>query len=111
KIYIVPIEGAARDRLMKKYPCYSKGLIPKEVYGTANDTETATVMNIMLVSDKLSDEIVYDIMDGINKNVATIQAAHKTANANIKPDLYLRAKPIPFHPGAVKWYKDHGFKF
>ena len=104
-------EGEARDRLMKKYPCYTKGLIPKDVYNTANDTQTAAVMNIMLVSEKLSDEIVYDIMDGINKNVATIQASHKTAAKNIVPDFYLRAKPIPFHPGAVKWYKDHGYKF
>lgn len=111
KIYIVPIEGEARDRLIKKYPCYSKGVIPKDVYGTAKDSETATVMNIMLVSEKLSNEIVYDIMDGINKNVKTIQASHKTAAKNIIPDFYLRAKPIPFHPGAVKWYKDHGYKF
>ena len=111
KIYIVPIEGAARERLMKKYPCYSEGLIKKEVYGTAKDTQTATVMNIMLVNDKLSDELVYDIMNGINEKVGIIQASHKTAAANIKPDFYLRAKPIPFHPGAVKWYKDHGYKF
>lgn len=111
KIYIVPIEGVARDRLMKKYPCYTKGLIPKDVYNTANDTETAAVMNIMLVSDKLSDEIVYDIMNGINTNVKTIQASHKTAAKNIVPDFYLRAKPIPFHPGAIKWYKEHGYQF
>lgn len=109
EIYIVPIEGQALQNLIDKYPCYSEGVIPKDTYDTESDTTTATVMNIMLVNDELPDAVVYDLMNGINQEVATIQSSHNTAAANIIPENYLRATPIPLHPGAEQWYKDNGF--
>ncbi len=108
-IYIVPIQGDALNNLIAKYPCFAPGTIPKTTYDTAVDTTTATVMNIMLVKSDLPNEVVYDLLTGINKELATIQASHKTAASNIIPEYYLRATPISLHPGAEQWYKDNGF--
>ncbi len=107
-IYIVPIQGDALNNLIAKYPCFAPGTIPKTTYDTAQDTTTATVMNIMLVKSDLPNEVVYDLLTGINKELPTIQAAHKTAASNIIPEYYLRATPIALHPGAEQWYKDNG---
>lgn len=111
KIAFVPIEGEARDKLIAKYPFYIKGTIPASVYGTDKDTETAAVMNIMLVDYKLPDEVVYDLLENIysEKGIDAIGASHGTAKANIKPDTALRGivgTSVPFHPGALKYYKD-----
>ena len=111
KIAFVPIEGDARDNLIKKYPFYIKATIPAAVYGSETDTETAAVMNIMLVDNKLPDEVVYDLLDNIYspKGIEAIGASHATAKANIKPETALRGivgTAVPFHPGAVKYYKD-----
>ena len=113
KIAFVPIEGAARDNLIKKYPFYIKATIPAAVYGTDKDYETAAVMNIMLVDNKLPNEVVYDLLDNIYsaKGLEAIAASHGTAKANIKLDTALRGivgTSVSFHPGATMYYKDKG---
>lgn len=113
KIAFVPIEGEARDNLIAKYPFYIKGTIPASVYGTDKDTETAAVMNIMLVDNKLPDEVVYDLLENIfsPKGLEAIGASHGTAKANITTENALRGvigTAVPLHPGAEKYYKDKG---
>ena len=100
KIVFVPVEGEALKNLTKKYPFYVEWKIP-------------AVMNIMLVSKKLPDAVVYDLLDGFysEKGLATIGASHATAKREIKLDTALRGlkgTSIQLHPGAEKFYKDKG---
>ena len=110
EIVFIPVEGEALKRLCDKYPCFFEGTIPAATYGTASDTTTAAVMNVMLVSKDLPDEVVYDMLVGIfDHELATIQASHKTAAANISLEQALRVVPIKCHPGAKAFYEDRGF--
>ncbi len=113
EIVFVPVEGEGMKALQKKYPFYIQWKIPKETYGTKVDTPTAAVMNVMLVSKNLSDEVVYDLLDGIYsaKGLETIGASHATAKREIKPETALRGikgTSLKLHPGAEKYYKDKG---
>ena len=113
KIVFVPVEGEALKNLTKKYPFYVEWKIPKATYGTDADTTTAAVMNIMLVSKKLPDAVVYDLLDGFysEKGLATIGASHATAKREIKPETALRGlkgTSVKLHQGAEKYYKDKG---
>ena len=113
EIVFVPVEGEALKRLTAKYPFYVEWKIPKETYGTKVDTTTAAVMNIMLVSKNLSDDVVYDLLDGIysQKGLETIGASHATAKREIKPETALRGikgTSVKLHPGAEKYYKEKG---
>ena len=70
-------------------------------------------MNVMLVSKNLSDDVVYDILDGIysQKGLETIGASHATAKREIKPETALRGitgTSLKLHPGAEKYYKAKG---
>ena len=113
EIVFVPVEGEALKRLTAKYPFYVEWKIPKETYGTKVDTTTAAVMNIMLVSKNLSDDVVYDLLTGIysRKGLETIGASHATAKREIKPETALRGikgTSVKLHPGAEKYYKEKG---
>ena len=113
EIVFVPVEGEALKRLTAKYPFYVEWKIPKETYGTKVDTTTAAVMNIMLVSKNLSDDVVYDLLTGIysQKGLETIGACHATAKREIKPETALRGikgTSVKLHPGAEKYYKEKG---
>jgi len=113
KVAFVPVEGEARDRLLKKYPFYIESVIPAATYGSAQDTQTAAVMNIMLVDVKLPDEVVYDLLENIYSpaGLAAIGTSHAQAKTHIKPETSLRGivgTSVPFHPGAAKYYKDKG---
>ena len=113
EIVFVPVEGEALKRLTAKYPFYVEWKIPKETYGTKVDTTTAAVMNIMLVSKNLSEDVVYDLLTCIysQKGLETIGASHATANREIKPETALRGikgTSVKLHPGAEKYYKEKG---
>lgn len=113
EIVFVPVEGEALKKLTAKYPFYVEWKIPKETYGTKVDTTTAAVMNIMLVSKNLSDDVVYDLLTGIysQKGLETISASHATAKREIKPETALRGikgTSVKLHPGAEKYYKEKG---
>jgi len=112
-IYFVPVEGAPLQRLLQMYPFYIGDIIPKEVYGTQEDTMTAAVMNIMLVHKDLPNEVVYDMLDNIYSpaGVAFIGASHATAASNIMFSTALRGiinTVIPFHDGATQFYRARG---
>ena len=113
KIAFVPVEGDARARLIEKYPFYIEAVIPADVYGTDADTQTAAVMNIMLVDIKLPADVVYDLLTNIYSpgGLAAIHASHNTAKVNILPETALRGiegTSVPFHDGAVQYYKEKG---
>ena len=106
---IVPIDGAGRDALIAKYPFYAATTIPADTYNNKEDVEDVFVYNIMLVRSDLSDAMVYDMLTGIFENISTIQASHNAANKNIYLDVGVSDIQLPLHPGAEKWWADHGF--
>jgi TRAP transporter TAXI family solute receptor len=113
KIAFVPVEGAALEKLIAKYPFYIASKIPAAVYGAEKDTTTAAVMNIMLVDVKLPDAVVYDLLDNIYspKGQEAIHAAHAQAKTHITPENAVRGilgTSVPLHPGAAQYYKAKG---
>ena len=106
---IVPIEGAGRDALISRYPFYAATTIPADTYNNKEDVESVFVYNIMLVRADLSDAMVYDMLTGIFENISTIQASHNAADKNIYLDVGISDIQLPLHPGAEKWWSDHGF--
>ena len=113
KIAFVPVDGEARQRLIKKYPFYIESTIPAATYGTASDTPTAAVMNILVADKKLPADVVYDLLKNIFSptGLETIQGSHATAKAHIKPENALRGiagTAVPLHEGAIRYYKEVG---
>ena len=106
---IVPIDGDGRDALVAKYPFYAATTIPADTYNNKEDVESVFVYNIMLVRADLSDAMVYDMLTGIFENISTIQASHNAADKNIYLDVGISDIQLPLHPGAEKWWADHGF--
>ena len=113
KIVFVPVEGEALRRLTGKYPFYVEWSIPKDTYGTDADTTTAALINVMLVAKSVSDDVVYDMLEGFysEKGLETIGASHATAKREIKLSTALRGilgTSIQLHPGAEKFYREKG---
>ena len=107
---IVPIDGAGRDNLIAKYPFFAPSTIAAGTYNNKEDVESVFVYNIMLVSNSLSDDMVYDILDCVFDNVDAIKASHNTANKNIDISFGVTDLKIPLHDGAARWWKEHGYE-
>lgn len=96
----------------KKYGnLYVEDLITKDVYrGMDTDNKQATVMNILVVHESMDDKTAYNIVKTIFDKRADLIAVHKEA-MNFKLESQKNsATPIPFHPGAIKYFAEKGIK-
>jgi TRAP transporter TAXI family solute receptor len=97
----------------KKYDnLYIEDMIPKATYaGMAADNKAAAVANILVTHEKMSDQTAYNIVKTIFDKQPDLINVHKTA-ADIKlENQKASASPVPFHPGAIKYFKEKGVKF
>jgi uncharacterized protein len=103
--YLVPA-------MNKKYGnLYVEDVIPKSTYkGMETDNHQATVQNILVANESMDAKTAYNIVKAVFDHKADIVAVHKEA-LNFKMENQKKdASPIPWHPGAVKYFAEHGIK-
>ena len=96
----------------KKYGnLYVQDTIPKETYkGMEADNKQATVMNILVAHENMDEKTAYNIVKTIFDRLDDVIAVHKEA-VNFKlENQKTAATPIPFHPGALKYFAEKGVK-
>ena len=96
----------------KKYGnLYVEDVIPKSTYhGMQHDNKQATVMNILVANENMDDKTAYNIVKTIFERRDDLIAVHKES-ANIRlENQKTNATPIPFHPGALKYFAEKGVK-
>lgn len=91
---------------------YIADVIPKATYsGMAKDNQATAVANLLVANANMSDQTVYNIVKTMFDKQADLIAVHKAAG-DIKLDKQkLDASPVPWHPGAIKYFKEKGLKF
>ncbi len=96
----------------KKYGnLYVEDVISKDVYkGMDTDNKQATVMNILVVHENMDDKTAYNIVKTIFDKRTDLIAVHKEAENFKLENQKASASPIPFHPGAVKYFAEKGIK-
>ncbi len=96
----------------KKYgDLYVEDSIPKAMYrGMETDNKQATVMNILVAPDSMDEKTAYNIVKTIFDKKADLVAAHKEAENFKLENQSNAATPIPFHPGAIKYFAEKGIK-
>jgi len=96
----------------KKYGnLYTEDVIPRTTYsGMAADNHQATVMNILVANANLPDQVAYNIVKTIFDKRADLIAVHKEAENFKYENQKAAASPIPFHPGAIKYFNEKGVK-
>jgi len=87
---------------------YLPATIPADTYeGQAEDIPTAAIPNFLVTHADVPDELVYEMTKIFYENLDALQSTHnviKTVDINNA----LEGMPVPVHPGAEKYYKEHG---
>jgi TRAP transporter TAXI family solute receptor len=102
----------AVPNLVKKYgPLYVKGTIRAKSYpGQDKDVLVADVWNLLVVNEKMDEKLAHDITKTVFEKKADLAAVHSEgANIDLSKQYEL-ASPVPFHPGAVKYFAEKGVK-
>ena len=100
------------DAMNKKYGnLYVEDVIPKTMYrGMDADNKQATVMNILVAHESMDDKTAYNIVKTIFDKRDDLIAVHKEAENFKLENQKASATPIPFHPGAAKYFAEKGIK-
>jgi TRAP transporter TAXI family solute receptor len=96
----------------KKYGnLYVQDVIGKDVYkGMDADNKQATVMNLLVAHESMDEKTAYNIVKAVFDHKDELVRAHKEAE-NFKLENQKKdASPIPWHPGAVKYFAEKGVK-
>ena len=96
--------------LFKKYPYFSKVVIPAGTYqGVDTDTPSFQDKTLWIVNKNVPDDVVYKILKATfsKEGLAHMVNAHKSAKAM---SIQAGGKGIvsPMHPGAIKFWKEMG---
>jgi TRAP transporter TAXI family solute receptor len=99
-------------KMNQKYgPLYVEDTIPKAVYkGMDTDNKPATVMNLLVAHEKMDDKTAYNIVKTVFEKKPELVAVHKEAENFLLENQKSSATPIPWHPGAVKYFAEKGIK-
>ena len=96
----------------KKYGnLYVKDVISKDVYkGMEKDNQQATVMNLLVSHQNMDDKTAYNIVKTIFDKRDELIRVHKEAENFKLENQKADASPIPWHPGAIKYFAEKGVK-
>jgi len=110
EIQIIQFAPGVRDKLVKAMPKYLPMVIPGGTYrGIDKDIETVGMAAIWACRADLPDDLVYNIVKAIYspEGLAYLGKVHPAGKA-IKLENAANFEPIPFHPGAIKFFKEAG---
>jgi uncharacterized protein len=100
----------AVEAMNKKYgPLYIQDTIPAKSYpGQDQPNAVATVQNLIIAHADMPNEVAYNIVKTIFDKRDELILVHKEAqNFDLKYQTNA-ASPIPYHPGALKYFAERG---
>jgi hypothetical protein len=105
---IATVTGPGIDKLVKDNPFYAKANIPGKMYkGTDNPQPSFGVLATMVASADLPEQTAYIITKALFDNFDDFRKLHP-AVANIVKEQMLEGNTVPFHPGALKYFREKG---
>lgn len=105
---IVAVSGPAIDKVVKDFPFYAKASVPGRMYkGNDGPQPTVGVMVTVVTSADLPEQTAYLVTKAVFDSFEDFKKLHP-ALAHITKELMLEGNTAPFHPGALKYYKEKG---
>lgn len=107
-VRIINISDDKAAQIIKKYPFLSPFTIPANTYkGQTTAIKTVAVNAVLIAGTDVKEEVAYSIVKALFENQGELATAHaKGKELNVKTAA--SGVSIPFHPGAVKYYKEKG---
>jgi TRAP transporter TAXI family solute receptor len=104
--------GDGAEAMRKKYgPLYVKNRVLANAYpGETRETTNVDVWNLLVVPESADENLVYQITKTMFEKKDELVKAHKDAAFLALDNQLTGGSPIPFHPGALKYFKEKGLK-
>ncbi len=107
-VFLVPIEGELREKIMADCPYYAPLEIPGDTYpGQPDPVNTITIKATLIVDADLEEEAVYQMTAAIFDHKEEIQKEN-AKGAELSIENATEGITLPFHAGAARYFGEHG---
>src|SRR6202012_2272957 len=104
-ITVVAVPRGIVDRIGAPF---GSALIHAGTYtGQDKDVPTAAVVNYLVTSSDVSDDLAYQMTRLIFESLPELATAH-VAGKEIRLEAAATGSPVPLHPGAIRYYREKG---
>jgi TRAP transporter TAXI family solute receptor len=104
----ITVVSVPKEVVDKIGPPFVPVIIPANTYsGQDKDVPTAAVINYLVTSSAVSDDLAYQMTKLIFDSLPELANAH-VAGRDIKLESAAMDSPVPLHPGAIRYYKEKG---
>jgi TRAP transporter TAXI family solute receptor len=108
-IALIP-NGGLLEALQTRYgdAVYHGSIVPRTTYpGLEADVATVAVSNVLVAHEGMDDQLAHGIVDALFASHDQLAAVHPMAKV-LSLETAVTGSPIPFHDGAVSYYRDRG---
>ncbi|WOH81034.1 TAXI family TRAP transporter solute-binding subunit [Bradyrhizobium sp. BEA-2-5] len=104
----ITVVSVPKEAVDKIGPPFVSAIIPAKTYtGQDKDVPTAAVVNYLVTSSAVSDDLAYQMTKLVYESLPELVNAH-AAGKEIKLETAANGSPVPLHPGAIRYYKEKG---
>ena len=108
-IFFIPFDETAKQSLFDTYPFFHAITIPADAY--RGQTEAFASMNVgsmhLITAETVDEKAVYEFTKTLYTHRADVVKIHKAGRA-INPTNIVKDVGTPFHPGAIRFYREIG---
>ncbi|HWR43622.1 TAXI family TRAP transporter solute-binding subunit [Sporomusa sp.] len=107
-IIILSLADDKITRLTQKYPFLASFTIPANTYKDQSEViKTVAVSATLIVGPQVPEDVVYNITKALFENQAELAQAH-AKGIELTLETAVKGMPVPFHPGAARYFKEKG---
>src|SRR5450631_198944 len=104
----ITVVAVPKETVDKIGPPFIAATVPANTYtGQDKDVPTAAVINYLVTSSAVSDDLAYQMTKLIYESLPELANAH-VAGKEIRLETAAMGSPVPLHPGAIRYYKEKG---
>lgn len=105
-IRLLGVDSEHANAIIDKYPYYTQTTIPAGTYeGISEDVPAVSVMAMLATTDKMNDQLGYDITKSIFTQVDKLAAAHSVGKL-ISKESALKGMSLKMNAGAEKFFNE-----
>lgn len=105
----LPTDQMAQDAIKQFLPGVTIAQLPTGSYpGLTQPTNVMRAPFVVLTDSRVDDDTVYKVVKALAENKAKLAESAADFEGMDTAKMGQSTLPMPYHPGAVKYYKEHG---
>lgn len=108
-VLFLPFEEEAKEELVGRYPFFQHATIPAGTYRDQDEDYAGLDVGSMhlIAAADADEETIYRVVETLWENRAAVAERHAAGRA-IRETVVVRDTGTPFHPGALRFYREAG---